>query len=90
MNQTADYIKYPTYIGAESLLTIHEEREIRKIIAQGNGNLSGMTNSQKQKLFTTCRFYLEKSEKKLEYLDLEAKDQFTDIIENGYRRGMRN
>lgn len=79
MSKTADYIKYPTYIGAESLLTVHEEKELRKKIASGNAN----------NVFKTCQFYLDKAKTKLDYMKLEAQDEFTKIIENGYRRGKK-
>jgi len=76
MNKTADYIKYPSYIGSESLLTIHEEKKLRDVIASGNA----------ENLFKTCQFYLNKSEKKIDYMKLEAQDEFTKIIENGYSK----
>lgn len=76
MSKTADYIKYPTYIGAESLLTVHEEKELRKKIASGNAN----------NVFKTCQFYLDKAKTKLDYMKLEAQDEFTKIIENGYSK----
>ena len=87
--KTEDYIKRPSYIGATSLLTIQEEEELREVIAQGKINMSGMTQTQKQKLFKNCRYYLKAAQEKLNYLKDEAQDQFTDIIENGYRRGIR-
>ena len=85
MDKKADYIKYPNYIGGRSFLTVHEEQELRKEIAKAN--LSDMTEKQKKKLFKTCNYYLAKSLNKLNYMELEAKDQFADIIENGYRCG---
>jgi len=86
MTKQEDYIKYPSYIGAESQLTIHEEKELREVIAEGNENLSGMSEAQREKLFDTCKFYLKKSLEKLKYMKEEANDQFTDIIENGYSK----
>ena len=88
-DKTENYIKRPSYVGAKSLLTIQEEAELREVIAQGKVNLSVMTQTQKEKLFKNCKYYLETAEEKLNYLQLEAQDQYTDIIENGYRRGLR-
>ena len=87
--KTADYIKRPAYIGATSLLTIQEEAKLREIIAKGKVELSGMTQEEKNKLFKNCKYYLKTAQEKLDYLQDEAQDQFTDIIENGYRRGIK-
>merc|ERR1711973_666850 len=84
--KTADYIKRPAYIGATSLLTIQEEAKLREIIAKGKVELSGMTQEQKNKLFKNCKYYLKTAQEKLDYLQDEAQDQFTDIIENGYSK----
>lgn len=85
--KTENYIKRPSYIGTKSLLTIQEEAELREVIAQGKVNLSVMTQTQKNKLFKNCKYYLETAQEKIDYLQLEAQDQYTDIIENGYRHG---
>jgi len=84
--KTADYIKRPAYIGATSLLTIQEEAKLREIIAKGKVELSGMTQEEKNKLFKNCKYYLKTAQEKLDYLQDEAQDQFTDIIENGYSK----
>jgi len=65
-------------------LTIQEEAQLRKKIAEGKTNLSVMNQTQKNKLFKTCQFYLQKSEEKLDFMKLEAQNEFTKIIENGY------
>ena len=88
MNKKASHISLPSYVGADSILTIQEEAELRKVIATGRTKLSAMTNTQKEKLYMNCMFYLKQARHKLSYMEKEANDQYTDIIENGYRCGL--
>merc|ERR1719284_279570 len=84
MDTTADYIKFPSYIGAKCILTMQEEVKLKEAIAAGKEKLSEMNETEQQELLNTCNFYLKKSLEKVEYMLGEAKEEFTKIIENGY------
>jgi len=74
MTRTANYIKYATYIGDESLLTIQEEKALREAIASNTAKDS----------FKTCQYYLAQSQVKLDYMLDEATAEFAQIVDNGY------
>ena len=79
MDRTEEYITHPTYIGAESLLTIQEEKALREAIA----------SDETRNSFRSCQFYLEKSKLKLDYLDQEATAEFASIVDNDYSRDIK-